>query len=521
MLVSIGSGAPSVGRNVFPPMNALIATGSVPKKKNGIVVGVSNAAIPDSFSWHKPTDVKTRVKGLDWYVLEPPNQGKCGSCWAFASTGVMGDRARIQSNTMIPPLSVTYVLGCGAIRARESGGGPCGGGQPIDTAVLASVHGIPGWMQYKYSEETVMTFDQIPGVGNCLESGSFIDVSVTRDKIETKRQTLDELLQSADITNSKNSLDQHYQGPDGQSDPANNYANSGVPVAFMGALADVDNDLRIKSDLTSTHLLQDYGAVTEAISERGPVVGMYFVPFDFVTGWSQGHRAWASTGGVYCHTVTKSLYPQDRNAMSGVTPTARFTGDKTSALDSNVSQCRSESQMCMGGHAVAIVGYSLVDLWTQHRIKPSVSSPYARFGTLSPVYHVRNSWGATGPLTDGIAGVFQMLASGEYEVNGESIFLNDQVGFDVPVGCNGTTRVSLNGHEETMRFGGIIELSVVSQKSKFAHLQKRANSCGCDIVVGAATRDTCTPPMTPLGWTFFITTILMLIIVSMIAFRKR
>ena len=48
-----------------------------------------NIELPKSF------DGREVWKGL---ITPPKNQGTCGSCWAFASTGVLADRFNIQSD---------------------------------------------------------------------------------------------------------------------------------------------------------------------------------------------------------------------------------------------------------------------------------------------------------------------------------------------------------------------------------------------------------------------------------------
>jgi len=53
-------------------------------------------------------------KWYDWkdnYLLPVRNQGKCGSCWAFAATGILGDHHKIHTY-VDKQMSVQYLLSC-------------------------------------------------------------------------------------------------------------------------------------------------------------------------------------------------------------------------------------------------------------------------------------------------------------------------------------------------------------------------------------------------------------------------
>ncbi len=573
-----GETAPSVenvGRTMFPPMTALIETTSMKLRAPSAVVGVSagaGPAWPTHFNWLKKADFTRRVKErhgasarvLDWYAIDPPNQLTCGSCWAFSSSGALGDRQRFESNREVPPLSATYTLSCGGVTEETAGGSPCGGGQVIDGAALALTKGIPGWLAADYSwAETafkrmveVQDFSALGSVGSCLgkpEAAPAL-VGVTVDGPETADQKKAEEVAARNLEKSEQYIRAHFSQPPA-TDAKTTYQFSGLPKESYGIQAAAAAGGAAPTGPAPTgltfakpdtfFLLQDFGAVCEAVYKRGPAMAQYMVPADFMGGWHNGHQAWGETRGVYAHSLELPLYgtvaSRKRDLASfKKSAAALFTGDPTNGISTDKDSATEPAQLSMGGHAVVVVGYAVVDLWgagsgaagtgaagtraaapPPHgaapiggaaasasgaavttpggaggdadgasrllQIRPSKGTPFAsEHGTGTPVYIVRNSWNNTGPIVDDKQGVWMMVASGQYDVyrNGqmlkESVHLNRSTGFDQPF------RIG------SKRFGGIVEIdvdmdragannSMVSAVDKLEKFRAKSGDCGCRV----------------------------------------
>jgi len=93
-------------------------------------------------NWNKtaPTSVDWAAQG---YVTAVKNQGSCGSCWAFSTTGVTESRAAISSGKLIS-LSEQQLVDC-------AGQGGCNGGWP-DQALyyVYKENGLCTESKYKY-----------------------------------------------------------------------------------------------------------------------------------------------------------------------------------------------------------------------------------------------------------------------------------------------------------------------------------------------------------------------------------
>jgi hypothetical protein len=564
--VSIETSA-NIGRTVFPPMAAVINTTAMKKRSVQVITGATEAEVqrPKHFNWLKPCDAKMRVQEihgadtpcLGFYCIDPPNQLTCGSCWSFAMTGALGDRARIATNVEIPPLSVTYMLACGNIfQINQDAPNPCGGGQAAQGAALAISEGIPAWLQSDYSWMSKLaasntapsSYSQIPDIGQCLgdaSAGHGLLIGITDAGHETKQQkSTDQSVKTSSAYFEKHVTigkpgDKAALGPS-----PGTYTNSGLPQSSrLNSIKTLHrNPTKVYGKADTFTLLDSYDDVCKAVYERGPVVGQYFVPGDFELGWGDGHRAWQETQGVYVHSLDDHLYETNTEQKGGDSATLdelkdkaafAFTSNPKNAVTSDKSKVTRPSQLSMGGHAVTIVGFALVDLWTPlkdkvmadktMRIRPVVGSDYANaHGTSCPVYKVRNSWGASGPFVDDKEGVWMMLAAGDYELATYCqtvrplTALNRLTGFDKPITVSG------------QRFGGIVELdydanhegsllSISMQKLKAL----AGGDCGCSInnpaASGAASAlairydkqvapdiPVCTLGiMTPAGWIFF------------------
>jgi hypothetical protein len=644
--------ADAVGRTVIPPCSANTVTIAKPPT---LEIGATAAAvdIPTHFNWLTISDAQKRIKELHgdkrmlpWYALDPPNQLQCGSCWSFSSTGALGDRLRIATNVELPPLSVTYTLACGNIGQVQAGGGPCLGGQIAYGAALAMTKGIPGWLAADYAPFSKagaeqLQFSDIGPVGRCLASQGVI-IGITEDSEETEKQKLEQQAATNTIEADMKAIAAADPPKDLAPPGTPSYEYSGLPAAATLTAKGGAGQLAHATPGVFT-LLQDFGAVREAVYLRGPVMAQYFVPGDFVTGWPKQHLAWAETQHVYVHSLELDLYGNDpsdlatarssassyftndpKNVIRALCPpdcgevtaeadcrlpgcqwsggkcqcTAAAWPDGTCKAGGAAGQCQTYKRalcppgvcrfdqtckcnglraqdvlrhqyLCVGGHAVVIVGYAVVDLWTPldgdaakttYRIRPFAGTPYReKYGGGCVAYKVRNSWAATGPAVDGKQGLWLMLAGGEYEVLApgqaqahgaatttltapgtcQALSLNTMPGFDVPVMVGGTAQT------DGTSFGGVAEvlpdvskvgaaITLAKSMDKLERLQRAAAKaaaadpddgpqCACGAAVQAvAPLDPAAPPvptrfMTPAGWIFFALAMTLLIIALVMA----
>ncbi|XP_073475024.1 procathepsin L-like [Aquarana catesbeiana] len=93
-----------------------------------------NLNIPESVDWRDSKCV-TRVK----------NQGICGSCWAFATVGVVEARNCIKTNELIE-LSEQQIVDC------DNDNGGCCGGDPAHAMDYVAHNGIMKAQDYEYSD---------------------------------------------------------------------------------------------------------------------------------------------------------------------------------------------------------------------------------------------------------------------------------------------------------------------------------------------------------------------------------
>lgn len=123
----------------------------------------SAGAVPTAWDW--------RQKGK---VSPVKDQGQCGSCWTFSTTGNMESQYAIKNNKMIL-LSEQAVVDCSHACSNVTGYGPvcnqgCNGGWPW--AAMADVKnwgGLPTESAYPYTAET----------GSCQIKGKTLNAPVT------------------------------------------------------------------------------------------------------------------------------------------------------------------------------------------------------------------------------------------------------------------------------------------------------------------------------------------------------
>jgi len=99
-------------------------------------------------------DVQSLPESVDWRdhdVVSPvKNQGKCGSCWTFASTETVESMWAIATG-VLQELSEQFVLDCTPNPSQCGGTGGCGGGTAeLVYAQLAKYGGMPAEWAYPY-----------------------------------------------------------------------------------------------------------------------------------------------------------------------------------------------------------------------------------------------------------------------------------------------------------------------------------------------------------------------------------
>ena len=105
------------------------------------------------------------------------NQGQCGSCWSFATTGVISDRFCIKSSHSIDVvLSPQILVSCDI--GVDLG---CDGGEGKDSMIYATNHGLVTEECYPYTSGTTQQ------TGTCLVTGSqCVDTTVSYKEYKCK-----------------------------------------------------------------------------------------------------------------------------------------------------------------------------------------------------------------------------------------------------------------------------------------------------------------------------------------------
>jgi hypothetical protein len=241
----------SIGIDWIPPMSADISIKPHQRiLRSSREISKSTAVTPpDSFRWDQLSDVAIRFNcgssnelPLSSYTRDPPDQGHCGSCWSFASAGMLGDRFRIWTQEEIEPLAPTVILAC----ATKPNGNQCEGGNTSGAYDVCTQIGL--------LTESDAPYDSWCNGNACNSSKVPSCSSVTNDKSLTR---------------------------------------------YFAAETETHDSTVIVGTYN-----KDYAAIKEEIWQNGPVTTGYYVFADFygpVDGAPQGASAslWDATGGVY------------------------------------------------------------------------------------------------------------------------------------------------------------------------------------------------------------------------------
>ena len=102
----------------------------------------NNRAACASVNYTQYDTIGRRKSGL---LADPQNQGSCGSCWAFASTGTFTDNRNIAANRTTPNLSPQHMTACGNDRRYVGGGtgnGCCGAAVAYGPCILKAAGAV-------------------------------------------------------------------------------------------------------------------------------------------------------------------------------------------------------------------------------------------------------------------------------------------------------------------------------------------------------------------------------------------
>ena len=243
-----------IGIDFFPPNKASLEIMSPPIPLKNITRNLRYdiANIPDTFTW----------KTGEYDIMEPPDQGVCGSCWAVATTSVLSDRFAIKYKIKNPLLSAANTVSCASTSDYTVG---CqDGGLPYNAGIFFETKGVKTdkcW-PYNFGNQPV---ESSPCLSNLKEGCCSTCCS----------QGSTDSLDSADFWNKYYAV---------QGSTQNLYVVGNISILNYPA----------------TTL-----AVQKEIMTNGPVVGTFTCYKDFQEYWMN----YASKGSIYIHDSTKTDDP--------------------------------------------------------------------------------------------------------------------------------------------------------------------------------------------------------------------
>jgi len=374
--VSLSRGQPKkIGKNYFPNMNAnlqiVVPFQHTPSFEAALLAsGISESDLPASFSWNKPDQVK-QFRMADFnenWIMLPPNQSQCGSCWAVSSTSAHTDRYSIATKTTNPILSAVVTASCAT---DQSGADGCQGGFPSDAGCFFEQLGVPPDSCWPYASFCG------PNASGCSTTDSQFSCCPIESKTKAtlsgsdagQRATCQDF-SSRGCTSGPGQIGQCITGSSGGSQRYKATSGSTVSLA-AGNFPDIVRRMKLN------------------IFSGGPVVGCYNVFGDFIFPTAFPDWGWKQTGGIYVHTSkTPSPYVNDPYVdklfalRTSDGPEAQMVQNAGIDWGNSVSDFRTNLQTYfstqVGGHATTIVGWD--------------SGNAGLYGNLS-YWIVRNSWG--------------------------------------------------------------------------------------------------------------------------------
>jgi hypothetical protein len=139
-----------IGHDYVPPLVAGLETTVPPKVHDTVAMFAEIGAPPDSFDWRNKSDVCIKRFGMDEVggvvasLFKPPNQLRCGSCWAWAAATAFSDRLTIFSASTNPQLSPSFMMSCDTAAASDGSSNlACAGGFLDLAALFLEETGLP------------------------------------------------------------------------------------------------------------------------------------------------------------------------------------------------------------------------------------------------------------------------------------------------------------------------------------------------------------------------------------------
>jgi C1A family cysteine protease len=306
-------------------------------------------SLPKNFSWHK---VKGR-KGKQ--ISKPPNQLKCGSCWAVSSASVINDNL-IVSNVVMenPDISPTYALSCfynGETPVNQGGGtlNKCNGGNVADlmkeilkNGGMATTH----CLDYSWCTSNEMCNGDATTHFNAADLQNLVPLcGCIVDDVKHHLFPIDSAL-SFYIDADKDKVQKKAVG--------------------LSSLSHID---KVDPSKPSNAVKNFRKNAQYHIYKHGPVVGCFIVYSNFREGLFTDVD---DLEGVYLENYTYEKGKDDKIIHTYIDPNTQ--GEKNPTNKENF----------LGGHAVAIVGWGRTDKKIQYA--KDKEKAYVNF------WVVRNSW---------------------------------------------------------------------------------------------------------------------------------
>ena len=394
-----------VGTTILPPLSAntkVVRERTTDEHNAEVATAHPNDATPGipplSWDWRYQQHADM---ALPFAILPPANQLNCGSCYAFAVSAVLRDRASIIHKRVIPVLSVTELVvidesASDEIKANLKG---CDGGTPYWAAMYASERGLGQWVEQDYKWAIDASLDA---------SGHAVSTPV--DMPESAYSLYNSGYPLASAVTAGTYGGECFRGLGHRAAGVNSNIIGFDAVWTPYSPQRYNKEFRVFVDPNSVKQLpttslsrhQQLHQVLLEISRHGPLVSTFLVPGDFTHAWVLGGDSvmwWPETNGVYMHCISHKFYTNSQPPRNIV-----GTWSESGEMQTGVTQPgKTPPNRCItGAHAVRVVGYVNV-----HDVPTIRESPIR-------CWVVTNSWG-TGFFQDGY---FLVAFSGYYTLKG-------------------------------------------------------------------------------------------------------
>ena len=403
---------PQIGLTYFPPMNCNPTIIAPEASRSKLKFTATAAVLPQYFNWGDAQNVADsknwglRDPSLGPYIVPPPNQLACGSCWAVASAGVFSDRWAIFTQGANPNLSATNVIGCVSDNSSLKGAAVnfgntdgCNGGIPAAAAELMAQNGIVNNTCASYAwcanNEVCNGRKQTGG-----DSGAYLNSSVVPG-CSAVTGCID--CSSGACTAQKNAPQLFKAKRYTQGSFNYNTKNPNIPKPAPKSKSTAFT-VPVINDATSAAIsLTNIMDIKNEILANGPVVGAFAVFADFQAGTAYGvGDDWAATNNVYCNVQGSGAKP--------------YKNTKYAEMDSQLT----------GWHAISIIGWGVesnVEDWAHPGSKISI-----------PYWIGRNSWSdawnSNCTVNNGNGGLLKMPGFFKIAMTDNSRGINTEVHLD-------------------------------------------------------------------------------------------